>query len=249
MGSLSGKAAIVTGANGGIGGAVAAAFAAEGAIIGLLDLPSTGLAARAEKLGGEVLPVDVTDEAAVDAAVGAFAERHGRLDTLFTSAAVQLHGEDSAADTLDLAVWERTMSINLTGTFLCMKHAARRMLVQKSGTITLCGSPTGISGIAADYAAYSASKAGVHGLVRPSAIAWAPHGVRVNAIVPGATRTPLISELLDDEDYTKRLIAATPLGRLGEPDDITGLAVLLASDAGAFITGAILPADGGMTAR
>ena len=249
MGVLDGKTAIITGAVGGIGGAVAAAFILEGAVVGMIDLPTDALIEEARRLGGHPLPADVGDESSIRAAIGSFLDRNGRLDILFTSAAVQLHGQDASAHELDLDVWERTIRVNLTGTFLTTKYAVRPMLAQQSGSVIHCGSPTGISGAGAGYDAYSASKGGVHALVKSTAIAYAPLGVRVNAIIPGATRTPLIADLLDDAQWEIQLTKSTPLGRLGEPEDVVGLAVLLASDAGSFITGALLCADGGMTAR
>lgn len=248
MGVLAGKTAIVTGAAGGIGGAVARAFATEGAAVGMIDLPSDRLFEAAAGLGARALPADICDEASIRAAIEGFVEESGGLDTLFTSAAIQLHGEDASAHELDLEVWERTLRVNLTGTFLTTKYAVRPMLAQRSGSVTHCGSPTGLTGSGAGYDAYSASKGGVHAFVRSSAIAYAPRGVRVNAVIPGATRTPLIANLLADETWVETLTTGTPMGRLGEPEDVVGMAILLASDAGSFITGALLCADGGTTA-
>lgn len=241
--------AIVTGAVGGIGDAVTTAFVAHGATVGMIDLASDALLERAAAVGGHPLPADVCDESSVERAVDSFLANHGRLDVLFTSAAIQLHGQDASVHELELDVWDRTLRVNLTGTFLTMKYAVRPMLKQRSGSVIHCGSPTGLTGAGAGYDAYSASKGGVHALVRSTAIAYAPHGVRVNAVIPGPTRTPLIAGLLQDATAEQALVTHTPLGRLGEPADVVGLAVLLASDASSFTTGALLCVDGGTTAR
>ena len=166
-----------------------------------------------------------------------------------TSAAVQLHGQDSRAHDLDLDVWQRTIATNLTGVFLSCKYAIRAMLAGGGGSIVNVGSPTGISGSSSGYTAYSASKAGVHSITRVIAVGYAGDGIRANTLVPGATEGPLIAGLLADPDARAALEATIPLRRVGRPEEYTGLAVHLASDESSYSTGGIFVADGGHTIR
>lgn len=252
MSRLAGKVAVVTGAGSGIGRAAAAAFAAEGAKVGLLDRNAAAVEALSVALGEAAypLPTDVTSEASVAAAFEEVRRRHGRLDVLATYAAVQLVGEDAPADELELAVWERTLAVNLTGVFLCCKHGLRLMLESGAGgSVINCGSPTGETMCGAGFSAYSASKAGVMGLTRTLAADYAKHGIRVNGIVPGTIETPLTAALTSDPAARAALVAGTPLGRLGTPDDLAGVAVFLASDGSRFATGAHFHVDGGISVR
>ena len=176
--------------------------------------------------------------------VAAAAERFGRLDVLVNNAAVQLIGQDAPCHELDEDVWERTMAVNLRGPFLCTKHALPELLRAGGGSIINLASPTGFDK-GAGYTAYATSKGGLSTLTRVVALDYARHKVRCNAIVPGATETPLIASLLDDPDVRARLERLSPLGRLGQPQDLVPLAIYLASDESAFSTGAHFFADGG----
>lgn len=248
---LAGKVAVITGAASGIGRATATAFAAEGARVGLLDTD----AASVERLAAELaeaafgLPADVSDEGSVRDAFGVVWRTAGRLDVLFNGAAIQLNGRDARAHELDLEVWQRTLAVNLTGTFLCCKHAIPLMLEGGGGSIVMCGSPTGIRGAATGFDAYTASKGGVMALSRVLAMDYARHGIRVNTLVPGTTDTPLIRQNLADPARRREIEAAVPLGRLADPAEYASLAVYLASDESGYATGAEFIVDGGITAR
>ncbi len=252
MGRLEGKVTVITGAASGIGRRAADAFAAEGAIVGLLDRNEAAVRAAATALGQAAfaLVCDASDETSV---VGAFDEvrrRHGRLDVLYTCAAIQLIGEDGPIHDLDLDVWERTQAANMRGVFLTCKHAARLMIeAGNGGSIINTGSPTGATMAGAGFTAYSASKAGVMGLTRVMAADLAIHGIRVNGIVPGSIITELTQKLYDDPGTRAALTARHPIGRVGTPDDLTGIAVFLASAESSFATGSQFYVDGGMCVR
>jgi NAD(P)-dependent dehydrogenase (short-subunit alcohol dehydrogenase family) len=250
-GRLQGKRAIVSGAGMGMGRAAARRFAAEGARVGLLDLDeeaARGVAAEIEGAGGTalVLPTDVTKEEQVAAAVEAAVAAWDGLDIVVANAGVQLAGQDDRADRLELSVWQQTMDINLTGIFLTCKHGLRALLASGGGAVVCTASPTGLYGCAPGYDAYSASKAGVYGLIRVMAADYAAEGIRINGVVPGYTRTPMTS-WVTPEDH-EALLKTIPLQRAGEADDVASVMCFLASDEAAYVTGAVWAADGGMTA-
>lgn len=250
MPSLQGKNALVTGAASGIGLGVATRFAAEGARVWLLDRDeAVAVAARRLGAGAAALPCDITDLRALD---DAFAAIPGRLDVVVANAAVQLIGQDAPVGELPPQVWERTLSVNMTGTFHTLRCAVRRMSGQEPvagsrGSIIVTGSPTGVTGEGAGFAAYSATKAGVHGLARTTAMEYAAHGIRVNVVVPGHTRTPLVDPIRSDPQTAAAIDARIPLGRPGEVGDVTGAYVYLAGDDSAYATGGAIYVDGGMT--
>lgn len=140
----------------------------------------------------------------------------------------------------------KTIRVNLTGTFLTVKHSVRAML-NHGGSIILTGSPTGLNGEGADFTAYSASKAGIHGLTRTVAAAYAGQGIRVNTVVPGYTETALVSTISEDAQMRAAIVSRIPLGRPGTPADVEGIMVFLASEAAAYATGSLLRVDGAMT--
>jgi dihydroanticapsin dehydrogenase len=248
MSRLTGKAGIVTGAAGGIGSAAARAFAAEGAFVGLLDRPGPALDKLAAELGPSAiaLPADVTRE---DEVAAAYAGWEGPADFLYVCAGQQLHDVDGPIGEVSLATWERTIAVNLTGAFLCVKHGITALSAATAGSLILCGSPTGLTMSGGGNTAYGASKAGMMALARIVAADYADRGVRANIIVPGTTRTPLIEPLLADPHIHAELLAGAPIGRLGTPDDLTGIAVFLASDESRYATGATFAVDGGLTNR
>jgi NAD(P)-dependent dehydrogenase (short-subunit alcohol dehydrogenase family) len=252
MNRLAGKVAVVTGAGSGIGQGAARAFVREGAVVGLLDRNAEAVAATAAELGEPAFPLvaDVAEEASVAHSFADVRRRHGRLDVLYTCAAVQLIGEDAPVHELDLAVWERTQAVNLRGVYLCCKHGVRLMLEGgRGGSVINCGSPTGLTMCGAGWHAYASSKAGVMALTRVMAADYARHGIRVNGIVPGTIETTLTRRLTEDPEARARLMALHPIGRIGTPEDMAGIAVFLASDESAFATGAHFHVDGGISVR
>jgi len=247
--ALAGKTALVTGSGAGIGRAVAERFAREGASVVIADRDSAAAAQTAEGIGEHArsTEMDISDESSVAAAFAELTESGWAPDVVVANAGVQLFGQDAKAADLDLAVWRKTIDINLTGTFLTVKYAVRSMRTRGGGSIILTGSPTGINGEGADFTAYSASKAGIHGLARTVSAAYASENIRVNTVVPAYTETGLVTTISDDARARSAIVGRIPLGRPGSPRDIEGIMVFLASDDGAFATGALFAVDGGMT--
>ena len=248
-----GKVAVVTGAGAGMGQAVALRFAREGARVVVAEVNTVSGKSAVEAIQraqGESIFVhaDVSEEKEVQLMIAATLKQYGRVDILYNNAAVELHGQDARAHELSAEIWDRTHATNLRSVWLCSKYAIPPMLDQRGGSIIHVASPTGLYGCAPGYTAYSASKGGVVALTRVMAADYARDNIRVNAIVPGTTDTPMIARLLEDEGIRARLLALAPLGRLGQPDDVSSLAVFLSSDESAYCTGGIYMADGGLTA-
>lgn len=167
---------------------------------------------------------------------------------LYNNAAIQLHGQDGRAHEISEEVWDRTHTINLKGVWLVSKYIVPLMLERGGGSIIHAASPTGLTGCAPDYTAYSASKGGVIALTRVMAAGYARDGIRVNAVVPGTTDTPLIADLLADTTIRAQLVANIPLGRLGTAEEVAGVVLFLASDEARYCTGGLYMVDGGLTA-
>ncbi|MDP9904842.1 SDR family NAD(P)-dependent oxidoreductase [Arthrobacter bambusae] len=246
---LDGKTALVTGAGSGIGLAVAQRFVAEGARVYFADINLEAAEKAAAVTGSalaQALRMDISDEASVIAAYAAVAE-DGPLDVVVANAGVQLFGQDARVGDLDLAVWEKTVSINQRGAFLTLKHAVRAM-EGRGGSIICTGSPTAVVACGQTFTAYTSSKAGVHGLARVVAADYAAAGIRVNTVVPGYTETPLVQTIADDPVSRAGLVNSTMLGRPGTAADVEGIMVFLASDESAYATGGLFTVDGGLTA-
>lgn len=244
---LQGKTALVTGAGSGIGRAIAERFAREGASVVVSDRDLHAATAVAAALPQAIaLQLDISDESSVEAGFAALVESGSAPDVVVANAGVQLFGQDAPIADLSLEAWKRTIDINLTGTFLTVKHAVRAML-GRGGSVILTGSPTGLNGEGRDFTAYSSSKAGIHGLGRTVAAAYAADGIRVNTVVPGYTETPLVTTISGDAEARAAIVSRIPIGRAGQPEDVEGIMVYLASDESSFATGALFRVDGGMT--
>jgi len=248
MTRLQGKTALITGAATGIGFAVAARFAREGARVLIGDRDADATATAVARIGdaARAAVLDISDEQSVAAAFADAGAAGWTPDVVVANAGVQLFGQDAPIADLDLAVWQRTVDVNLTGTFLTIKHAVRAMR-DTGGSIIVTGSPTGLTGEGRAFTAYSATKAGIHGLTRTVAAAYADRGIRVNTVVPAYTETSLVTTITEDPEARAAIIGRIPLGRAGAPEDVEGIMVFLASDDGAFATGSLFAVDGGMS--
>lgn len=250
-GRLKDKRAVITGAASGIGRAAALLFAREGASVGVIDINEGGVeetCAAIAKGGGEALQLiaDVTQEEQIRDAVAEAVDSWGGLDIVVANAGIAMVGEDDRADRLELAVWQRIIDINLTGVFLTCKHGIGALLDNSGGAVVTTTSPAGLYGIAPGQDAYSASKAGVYGLTRVMAADYGREGVRVNAVMPGYTKTPLTDWVTPEHE--ERFKERVPLPRPGHPDDIAAVMLFLASDDAANVTGAVWASDAGWTA-
>lgn len=250
---LCGKVAVVTGAAAGLGRAVAVRFAQEGAIIIAADTNETDGVELVETLKRHdhqaiFVRTDVSQEREVQHLISRTLLTYERVDVLYNNAAVLSYREDCPAHELRLETWDYVMGVNLRGPYLCAKYAVPAMLKQGGGSIIHLGSPTGLTGCAPNLTAYSTSKAGISGLTRVMAAAYAREQIRVNAIIPGTMDTPMNEHLLSNTALRQAYSEAVPLGRLGTPQDIEGIAVFLASDESAYCTGGFYMCDGGLTA-
>lgn len=253
MGSLDGKLALITGGAGAIGLATARRCALEGARVVIadrdaatVDRAAAGL--RDDGLDVVALEVDVTSEETVRSMLERVAGLGG-LDILFTSAGVLVSG--SVTET-SLEDWQRTLAVNLTGTFLCAKYAVPQMLARGGGSIVLMSSTSGLVAEPAT-AAYCASKGGIVMLGRQMALDYARDGIRVNVICPGWIDTPFNAPAIERsggiEAVAPFIETMVPIGRQGQPDEVADVVVFLTSDQSRLMTGAVVVADGGLTAQ
>ena len=241
---LEGRVSLVTGASRGIGRAIAAAFAAEGAHVVLAARDAAKLAeavAEIQAKGGkaEALALDVSDRASVEAGVAHVVAAHGRIDHLVNNAGVT---RDNLLLRMKDEEWRQVLDTNLTGAFLCTQAVLKPMLKQKSGRIVTITSVVGLGGNAGQ-ANYAASKAGVIGFTKSVAREVASRGITANAIAPGFIETDMTKAM--SEKAREAVFAAIPLGRVGRPEDVAGAALFLVSDAAAYVTGQVLAVDGG----
>ena len=246
--------AVIPGGGGGIGSALAEAFAGAGARVVVTGRTQASLDATIERVqaaGGEGLAVvaDATDEADAERVVRESVERFGRIDILVNAVGGGAGKALHSAETYPRDDWDWIMDLNVRSTLVPTQAVARQMIAQGGGgRILNISSVRANLGIKAGYSAYVAAKGAVSSLTRQWATEWAPHGIRVNAIMPTFVDTPQVAMLLEDPVFKAGIVARIPLGRVGETRDLAGPAIFLCSDAASFVTGQILGIDGGLTA-
>ncbi|HJA03515.1 MAG TPA: glucose 1-dehydrogenase [Candidatus Microbacterium stercoravium] len=259
MARFSGKTIVITGGGSGLGRATAVRLASEGAQLTLVDISEDGLrdsveAVRAAAADASVITVvaDVSKEADVEAYVAATIEKFGAIDGFFNNAGIE--GKQNPTESYTNDEFQRVLSINLSGAFLGLEKVLPHMREQKSGAVVNTASVGGIRGIG-NQSGYAAAKHGVVGLTRNSAIEYGEHGVRVNAIAPGAIWTPMVENSMkqldanDPRGAAEQFIQANPTKRYGEPDEIASVVAFLLSDDSTYVNAAVLPIDGGQSAK
>jgi len=250
--SLEGKVMTITGGTGGIGSATARLCAARGARLVIADIDEAKgqqLIAEVRTAGGtaEFISTDVSSEDDIRAMVEFAVATYGRLDAAFNNAGINT-GNSMLVD-LPLDQWNRGLTINLTSIFLCMKHQIPVMLEQGGGTILNTSSSAGAVGMAMSPD-YVAAKHGVVGITRAAAVEVSGQGIRVNAILPGSTDTPILSGAFEQNPALRGIIEqGNPIGRIADPEELAEAAAWLLSDAASYVTGACIPIDGGFTAQ
>jgi NAD(P)-dependent dehydrogenase (short-subunit alcohol dehydrogenase family) len=253
-----GRVTVVTGAASGLGLAMAEVMAENGAVVAMLDIDGVGLeavVARLRQAGHSVegIALDVADTVTLRQAIDGIAQKHSRLDVVFANAGISagrsFEFPEGEVDAVDMARWQKVLQVNLTSVFVTLQAAAARMKAQRSGRIIVTSSIAGIRAERMVGYAYAATKAAVNNLVRQAALELAPYNVMVNAIAPGPFFTNIAGGRLHREpEFVQKFAAMVPLGRIANPDELKGLALLLASPASSFITGTVIPIDGGITA-
>ncbi|MGN7819191.1 SDR family oxidoreductase [Chitinophaga sp. 22536] len=242
------KVAIVTGGSFGIGRATAIAFARQGASVVIADCVedlNRETLQQIEADGGKAtfIKCDVSKASDIEAMVDKTISMYGRLDFAFNNAGIE--GVAATTQQCTQENWERTLAVNLTGVWLCMKHELSHMLQQGSGAIVNCASVAGLVGFPS-LPAYVASKHGVIGLTKTAALEYAKWGIRVNAVCPGVIKTPMIDRFTgNNKQAEQQFVDMEPVGRMGEPAEVAAAVIWLCSDAASFVTGAALPVDGG----
>jgi NAD(P)-dependent dehydrogenase (short-subunit alcohol dehydrogenase family) len=246
---LKDKVALVTGGASGIGRATAELFAREGARVAVADYSADGrdTVQAIKNARGEAIfvPVDVSDSGQVAKMVETALQAYQRIDILFNGAGILYYG--TVLET-DEQAWNRVISINLTGTYLCCRAVVPHMIRQGGGSIINVASTVGAHDACANAVAYVTSKGGVTLFTKAMAVDHARQGVRVNALVPGATDTPMIRKALTPESL-EALGASQPIGRLGRPEELAKAVLFLASDDASFVTGSAMYVDGGQAAK
>jgi len=237
---LSGKVALVTGSSRGLGFAIAEAFVAHHAQVIVSSEDADATAAAAARLGATGMVCDVADDAAVAALVAETSQRFGGIDILVSNAGIS----GASADPLDTATFDRVISVNLRSMVVLAQHALPVMAGRSGASVILTSSIAGLRGNGR-IGAYAMAKAGVAQLARNLAVQWGPRGVRSNAIAPGLIATGFSDGLMANPEFMARRLQMTPLRRVGEPHEIAGAAVFLASAAGGFVNGQVLIVDGG----
>ena len=251
MGRLDGKVCVITGAGGGMGREAATLFAAEGAKVCAADVNAAAAeetAALCADGAAFALGVDVADEAQVAGMMAATAERFGGIDVLYNNAGIMPADDASILDTAPEA-WDRVLSVNAKGVYLCCRHGIPYLLERGGGSVINVASFVALVGAATSQIAYTASKGAVLSMTRELAVELARRGVRVNALCPGPVETPQLMRLFQDDPaaYERRRIHL-PMGRLAKAEEIARGALFLASDDSSYVTGTTFLVDGGLTA-
>jgi len=250
---LQGKRAIVTGGGSGIGRASALKLAEEGASVAVLDIhleAAQETAALIEAASGKALALraNVANEEEVARAAAEAEKNLGGLDIVIANAGILLFGLDTIATELDLKTWQQCIDVNLTGMFLTCKHGLRALQRNGGGAVVITSSPTGQLGCAPTLTAYSTSKAGTYGLMRILAVDYVGKNIRVNAVLPGTTQSPLVTTLMENPENRREFLAKIPMARAADPGEIANVIAFLASDEASYVTGAAWYVDGGLTA-
>jgi NAD(P)-dependent dehydrogenase (short-subunit alcohol dehydrogenase family) len=244
---LAGRVAVITGGAGGIGLAAGRRMHAEGATIVVGDIDPTSGKAAADELGGLFVPVDVSDEAAVDALFDAAADSYGSVDIAFNNAGIS-PPEDDLIESTELPAWQRVQDINLKSVYLSCRAALRQMVPAGKGSIVNTASFVAVMGSATSQISYTASKGGVLAMSRELGVQYARQGIRVNALCPGPVNTPMLQELFaKDPERAARRLVHVPLGRFAEPEELAAAVAFLASDDSSFITASTFLVDGGIS--
>jgi len=245
------KVALITGAASGIGRATALEFSKEGASVVIADMDIKGCEETAhliEKENGKVcsLKVDVSSSEQIKEMIQKTVKEFGRLDYACNNAGIE--GDQAFIDEMAESNWDNVISVNLKGVWTCMRHEIP-VMKKYGGAIVNVASIAGLIGFAG-ISPYVASKHGINGITKAAALEYAANGIRVNAVCPGAIQTPMIDRFLnEDPENVKQMKAKHPLGRFGRPEEVADAIIYLCSDKASFITGAVLPVDGGYTAQ
>lgn len=245
-----GQRAVVTGAGGGIGRAAAMRFAAEGGRVCLIDVnekAAQSVSAEINALGGSAIFIaaDCSAEPEIAVAMDQAALAFGGLDIIISNAGIELLGQDDRVDRLQKPVWDKLISVNLTGQFLVCKHGARHLLAGGGGAIVCTGSNCAYLGMATNEAAYSASKGGILAMMKVMAIDYARMNIRVNMVVPGFIDTPMNAPVMSDDKELAYWSNQIPIGRAGTADECASAILWLASAEASYCVGTMIVVDGG----
>ncbi|MFD1707901.1 SDR family NAD(P)-dependent oxidoreductase [Siminovitchia sediminis] len=245
---LSNKTSIVTGGGSGLGKEIARALAQFGSNVVIADIREDQALEAAEEInlnGAKVLavPVDVSDEEQVIQLVNKTMEQFGKIDVLVNNAGIMQ--KKGKFEEMSLHEWESVMKVNLNSVFLMSKYVGKEMIKREKGSIINTASISSFIANKEPHCAYNTSKAGIHMMTKSLASEWAEHNIRVNSIAPGYMKTNMTKELMEDKIAVEQIENLIPLKKIGDPSEIAGLAVLLASDASGYTTGSVIPADGG----